>query len=224
METLQDKEVGFVRDIFDAAEAELDVDSKGNLTAVMATLDVVNRNRRMLKAGVLGSKVATIAVSDWMHNSVSGGIFSPPTEKPVAVGQLREDGKKLIMTASYNMERDYARDSFEYIRDNKPIISFSLGYMPTKYEFLNQGGKEYMGIYQADFFEGSPLVRGLEASPGTRVLSADMTDEDLSNLLKEVGVDRVIEALKDDIVDRSSFQSACDRIVELTNKLAQGGA
>lgn len=154
--------------LFDKANFEITEDSidldKGMYTAKMATLDVVNSNRRMLMKGVMDQSPSLLVVSDWNHSAGHGDAA------PVAKASLVEVESDLIASFEYQMDDPISKRSFDRVMYLKDRVEFSLGYKVKEYTIDYDA--ECLKIYKAQFKEGSPVTMG--ASPDTKVQEGEL--------------------------------------------------
>ena len=135
-------------------------EEKGTYKALVATLDVVNANRRMLASGILGKNTPTVFVSGWNHSS--GKDYYPP----VAKAMLIEKDKAIYANIQHDLDNPESMISFKRNLFFKDVLQFSLGYVVEEYLINNE--EEFIKVTQADFREMTPAVLG--ASPNTKVI------------------------------------------------------
>ena len=138
---------------------QVDVE-KGRYRALVATLDVVNANHRMLASGILGTDTSTVFVSDWNHSAGRGDI------PPVAKASLAEQDSAIYASFQHDIENERSMDSFRRNMFFKDELQFSLGYRVKEYSINYE--EEYIKVLEADFREVTPAVMG--ASPNTKVV------------------------------------------------------
>ena len=174
------------RDLFTDSEIlEIDAngDKKGRILARVGNVGEINRNRRQLMSGVFGSGKSRVVVSDFNHNSVRGtDLFSSPSVKPVAHGQLWEEDGKFMLEAFYPVHMDAGVKAFDYLDFMRPAMHWSIGYIVSKYEAKRDGRqRSYLEVSRANAIEASPTT--LPAASGTRTINADEEgDEDEPSL------------------------------------------
>lgn len=168
-----------------------------------ARLDVVNRNRRMLRKGVLGGDTTKIVVSDWGHDSLPRFSFFgwSQRKKPVGIGDLTQNGNFLDSDMLYPVELSDSMDSFNYLKIMREVIGASVTYRPITYKYQRNKDGIYVDIAKAKFVEITPDVNHFVASPGTRIMKLDtmegfdLTDTAKAELLMMLSDEELIDAL-----------------------------
>ena len=135
-------------------------EEKGTYRALVATLDVVNANRRMLTSGILGKDINTVFVSEWNHSSARD--YYPP----VAKAAISEQDKTIYAVIQHDLSDEASMKSFKRNLFFKDELEFSLSYYIKEYVINYE--EEYIKVTKADFREVTPAVAG--ASPGTKVV------------------------------------------------------
>ena len=135
-------------------------EGKGTYRALVATLDVVNANRRMLASGVLGGDTPTVFVSEWNHSSARD--YSPP----VAKATISEQDKIIYATMQHDLSDEASMRSFKRNMFFKDELQFSLAYQIKEYSINYE--EEFIKVIKAEFVEVTPAALG--ASPGTKVI------------------------------------------------------
>ena len=167
------------------------------VTSRVARLDVINKNRRLLKADVMQRDTVRIVVSDWGHDSVPRSTFfgGTPRKKPVGIADLTQSGSFLMADTLYPTGRPESLDSYDYVKTYRDIIGYSVTYRPMKYSYKRNKDGVYVEIEKAEFAEVTPDVNNFVASPGTRVMKIDSIEQ-----LTEMGLDKeeIMKLFSDD--------------------------
>ena len=186
----------FVSEVSDVVLEDAEGGGK-RLKARVATLDVINRNGRMLNRGVLGENKVSVMVSEWGHNSTPGFFESSVT--PMTYGDLTESNGAIHLDAVYpNLQRTL--DAFAHLKHMRDMLGFSLTYRPTEYTWAKSEDEEdmYLSIDKADFYEVTPDSKYFVASPGTKVEHMDITQPTTpipEKTLKDYSIEELIREL-----------------------------
>ena len=195
-------------DIYDDTKGALEFESDEekntrSIVARVATLDVRNRNNRILPKGIVGDNVIHVAMSEWEHNSIKpqGGPFSGSgTRMPVAQAELYEKDGHLWARTKFDMSYDHDIDVFRRLRGLKDVIGFSVGYAPVKQDKVDIPGSKLRAslVTEARFVEFTPTM--IPASPNTKITAIDsinverLTDHEIDELLDQIPATRLLEA------------------------------
>ncbi len=143
--------------------------TKGQVSAVFATLDVVDKDGDVTVKGAFKDG-APCVISDWNHTSWSGA-------RPVGKGVIREVGNEAVFEGHFFMNTSHGRDAFETVKgmseDGGPGCEWSYGFDVLDSEPATKDssyGKEHRRTLKSmRVHEVSPVMVG--AGVGTRVLS-----------------------------------------------------
>ncbi|MEE1834913.1 HK97 family phage prohead protease [Streptomyces sp. SP17KL33] len=100
---------------------EIKSETSGRITAVFATLHVVDHDGDVTLPGAFTSG-APVMISDWNHTSWHGA-------KPVGKGFIYEDGDEVILEGQFFMNTTHGRDAFETVKELGELASFSYGFL-----------------------------------------------------------------------------------------------
>lgn len=150
-------------DAFEIKDAE-----KGEVEAIVATLDVVDKDQEVIKSGAIASG-AKIKLSEWGHNSV--GMFGSP-RLPVGKGVIQVENGKAFFRGKFFLSTQHGADAFRVVKEMGGDQQWSIGYriigveMPDE-EWQKKGAQRI--LTKLEVFEVSPV--GIGAAIGTRTVA-----------------------------------------------------
>src|SRR5437870_5351442 len=103
------------------ASCEIKNADQGEIVAVVATLDVVDRETDVWLTGAL-RKPAPVKLSEYGHSIVLEG------SAPVGVGTIAEEGNKAILRARYFMTTTRGREAFNLVKELGSDGDWSFGF------------------------------------------------------------------------------------------------
>lgn len=138
-----------------------EITEKGIGRAVIATLDVIDKDKDVTVAGAFGVQHVKLLPA---HDRMS---------VPLGKGIIKEEGNTVVADFAFNLSIQKAADWYNALRfdlDNGvPIQEWSYGFVPTVYELGNKDGQDVRFLKAVEVFEISPVLRG--AGEGTRTLA-----------------------------------------------------
>jgi hypothetical protein len=146
-------------------EFEIKDEAKGEIEAVIATFDVVDKDGDVIRKGAIPDG-ATVAISGYGHSAMFG-------ERPVGKGTISTDGNKAIVKGQLFMEMEDARDTLAVLKGMGKAQQWSWGFVVLGSEMPTDDQRKqgtYRIITKTNPFEASPVIRG--AGVGTRTLAA----------------------------------------------------
>jgi hypothetical protein len=137
--------------------------AKGEVTAVFATLDVVDHDGDVTRPGAFEDGAA-VRISAYGHASW-GGVL------PVGKGVIRATGKEAVLEGQFFLDTTGGRDTFEVVKQlgEAGLQEWSYGYDAVEYSFGEHDGKRVRFLDRLKVHEVSPVLLG--AGIDTRVLS-----------------------------------------------------
>jgi prohead serine protease len=152
---------------------ELKDEATGEVEAVVATLNVVDRDREVITTDAIksGSKVA---MSSYGHNIV--GFFGS-SMPPVGKGKLFIEGEKAVFRGKLFLKTERGRETLEVLKEMGKDQEWSFGFQVLGSEVPDEKWRKQgaMAILtKLDAFEVSPVIRG--AGIGTHTVSAKEGD------------------------------------------------
>lgn len=157
--------------------------AKGHVTAVFATLDVVDKDGDVTVKGAFRDG-AKVAISDWNHTSWQGA-------KPVGKGTIREDGKDVVCEMQFFMSTTHGREAFETVKsmhDDGPGVQWSYGFDVLDAEPAQKGSsfgeKHRRTLKSMQVHEVSPVMIG--AGVDTRVTDVKAEKKTFAEELTDV--------------------------------------
>ena len=146
---------------------------KGEVEAIVATLDVVDRDREVIRSGAIqhGTKVK---LSEWAHNSIPmlGGATAP-----VGKGTLQVEGKQVRFRGKFFLGTTRGAEAFAMLKEMGPEQEWSLGYIILGTEIPDDDWREKgarLLLTKLEPFEVSPV--GVGAGLGTRTVNVKCAD------------------------------------------------
>jgi len=137
---------------------------RGEVIAVVSTLDVVDRDRDVILPGAIRDG-ATVKLSAYEHDVITEG------KAPVGRGVVTIEGNRAILKAKYFMSTERGRDAFNTVKEMGPDSEWSIGFgrsvktAPMTDEWKSKGAKRL--ISGLDLFEASPVFMGANGLTGT---------------------------------------------------------
>lgn len=143
---------------------EIKDEEKGEVEAIVATLDVVDKDGDILRPGAIKSGTKVL-MSDYRHSVVFG-------QKPAGKGTLVVRDDKLVFRGRTFLKTIAGRDVFETLKELGPDSEWSFGFLVKGWEEPNDAQRKQgvrRIITKAEAVEASPVFRG--AGIGTRTLA-----------------------------------------------------
>lgn len=137
---------------------------KGEITAVFATLNVVDSDGDVTPNGAFENG-AKVRISAYGHKSWEGAL-------PVGKGTIRETKTEAILDGRFFMDVPAAAETFAVVKElgEDGLQEFSYGYDPVEYSFGEFEGQQVRFLNKLKVHEVSPVLLG--AGVGTRLLTA----------------------------------------------------
>ena len=140
--------------------------ARGEVTAVFATLNVVDRDGDVTVAGAF-EEGAPVRISAYGHTSWSGAL-------PVGKGTIRTVGDQAILDGQFFLDTTAGRDTFTVVKELGELGEWSYGFDILDYGHGTQNGQPVRVLKRLRVFEVSPVLLG--AGIGTRTLAAKGLD------------------------------------------------
>lgn len=153
------------------ARLEIKDADKGEVSAVIATLGVIDRDGDIIRKGAIPDG-AKVAVSSYGHDAVWGN-------RPVGKGTLSTTGNKVLFDGRLFLNTSDGRDTFEVLKEMGADQEWSFGFRIIGYEVPTEEEQRqgaYRVLTKLDAFEVSPVLVG--AGIGTRTLAVKQADGD----------------------------------------------
>ena len=145
------------------ARVEIKDAAKGEVEAVFATLDVIDKDGDVTNKGAF-SEGAPVSISAFGHKSWEGQL-------PVGKGTIHEVGNEAVFKGRFFLNTTGGRDTFEVVKEmaeeNGPGMEWSYGFHVEDSERGEREGKSVRFLKQLKVMEVSPVMEG--AGVGTRV-------------------------------------------------------
>jgi hypothetical protein len=97
---------------------------KGEVTAIVATLNAVDKDGDVILPGALPEGGAKVKMSGYAHDVV---LKNAP---PVGKGTITEEGDKLVFRGNFYMTTDRGRQAFLQAKEEGPDSEWSFGFPP----------------------------------------------------------------------------------------------
>jgi hypothetical protein len=140
---------------------EWKADQEGSFVAVIATLNVVDKDGDRALPGAAPDGKA-ILISSYMHSSWGDRL-------PIGTGTVKEEGGELKVYGQINLKTDAGREHYETIKFTGGLQEWSYGYKVIDSEEVTEDGEKIRNLKKFDIFEASPVLLG--AGVDTRTLS-----------------------------------------------------
>jgi hypothetical protein len=144
---------------------EIKNEEKGEIEAVIATLDVVDHDHDIIRPGAIPDG-AKVKLSDYGHSVAFGA-------PPVGKGTLLTKGNKVVFQGRYFMTTERGAEAFRTMQELGPDDQeWSFGFTVSGAELpedQDQKKGAWRVLTKLDSFEVSPVIRG--AGIGTRTVS-----------------------------------------------------
>lgn len=146
------------------SQVEIKDADKGEITAVFATLNVVDSDGDVTVKGAFPTG-AKVRISAYGHTSWEGRL-------PVGKGTIREVGDEAILDGKFFLDTPEGRDTFTVVKElgDDGLQEFSYGYDPVKFSYGEFEGRDVRFLEELKVHEVSPVLLG--AGVGTRLLTA----------------------------------------------------
>lgn len=146
---------------------------KGYVEAIVATLNVVDRDRDVILPGAVKDG-SGVKLSSYGHSSALFG------DAPVGKGVLTEENGRLMLRGQFFMSTERGREAFATVKELGTDGEWSVGYRPRRTatmtdEWRGLGAKRLLA--EMDVFEASPVLQGASPFTATVVVKAAEADE-----------------------------------------------
>lgn len=206
------------------ARVEIKDAALGQVEAVFATLDVVDRDNDVTVKGAFKDG-APVSISAFGHKSWEGAL-------PVGKGTIQERGNEAVFTGQFFLNTTHGKDHFETIKAlseaGGPGVEWSYGFDVKDSAPGEVDGKSVRILKSMDVHEVSPVMLG--AGVNTRTTGVKSFNDEISSAVKAVkdaveSAGRVV-ALRAEKgkqlsqVNQSSLDelaAACDKLKALLN-------
>ena len=178
---------------------EIKDESRGEVVAVVSSLDTVDHDREVVRASAIKGGSAKVKISFYGHDAAFG-------EAPVGKGVITAEGGKGILRGNFFMSTQRGREAFETVKALGADGEWSIGFRVLKDSqpddtWKAQGAKRM--IDEIELFEVSPVLRG--ASPNTGTLAIKAADDvtvaaDAEAVVEVEPTVDTVEAKADDLV------------------------
>jgi hypothetical protein len=160
------------------ASVEIKDETKGEVEAVFATLNVVDRDGDVTKSGAF-TNGAEVVISAYGHKSWEGAL-------PVGKGVIEERGDQVVMKGQFFLNTTQGRDHFEVVKELGSRQEWSYGFKVEDSEPGQHEGKSVRILKRMTVHEVSPVMRG--AGIGTQTTYAKSFNEEISDAVDAVKV------------------------------------
>ncbi len=137
---------------------ELKADKPGHFTAIISTLNVVDKQGDVTLAGAAPNG-KTVLISAYQHGSWANGKDALPIGK----GVIREEGDKIFIDGEFNLKSETGREHYETVKFAPELQEWSYGLKVTAVDeesSWNDNPKVYRVIKSMEIYEASPVLLG----------------------------------------------------------------
>ncbi|WP_406527374.1 HK97 family phage prohead protease [Streptomyces sp. I8-5] len=167
------------------ARVEIKDESRGEVEAVFATLDVVDKDNDVTRKGAFESG-AEVVISAYNHKTWEGAL-------PVGKGVIQEVGDRVVMKGQFFMNTTHGRDHFEVVKALGAKQEWSYGFNVDESEPGEFEGKSVRVLKRMTVHEVSPVLRGAGVGTHTTYAKGHKTlNEEVTAVV--AAVDSVIES------------------------------
>lgn len=163
------------------ARVEIKDETKGEVEAVFATLDVVDKDGDITRKGAF-EEGAEVLISAYNHKTWEGAL-------PVGKGTIHEVGGDVVLKGQFFLNTTGGRDTFEVVKAMGSRGEWSYGFNVDESEPGDHEGKSVRVLKKMSVYEVSPVMRG--AGVNTRTTYAKSFNDEISE-----AVDAVSAAVK----------------------------
>lgn len=135
---------------------ELKADAAGEFRAVFATLDVVDHDRDVTRAGAFQDGREVI-VGSWGHKTA---------ELPVGKGVIREHGSEVFVEGKFFLDTQAGKDTYATVKSLGDLGEWSYVFSVTKQSFGEHEGQQVRFLEGLKVYSVDPVLAG--AGIGTR--------------------------------------------------------
>lgn len=160
------------------ARVDIKDETKGEVEAVFATLDVVDKDGDVTQKGAF-SNGAEVIISAYNHKTWEGAL-------PVGKGVIQEVGNEVLMKGQFFMNTAAGRDHFEVVKALGPKQEWSYGFNVDESSPGQFDGKSVRMLKRMSVYEVSPVMRA--AGIGTRTTYAKSFGDEISDAVDAVTV------------------------------------
>lgn len=157
------------------ARVEIKDAAKGEVQAVFATLDVIDKDDDVTVKGAFKDGTP-VRISAFGHKSWDGAL-------PVGKGVIYEQGNEVVLKGQFFMNTTHGRDHFETVKElsasDGPGMEWSYGFDVKDSEQGERDGKAVRILKAMDVHEVSPVMLG--AGVGTRTTSVKSLKDEISS-------------------------------------------
>lgn len=134
----------------------LKADAAGQFRCVFATLDVVDHDGDVTKAGAF-AEGADVIVGSWGHKTA---------ELPVGRAVMSANDREALAEGEFFLDTRPGEDTYKTVKALGDLCEWSYVYVPTKVSFGEFDGKQVRFLERVDVFSIDPVLKG--AGIGTR--------------------------------------------------------
>lgn len=177
---------------------EVKSESRGEVTAVFSTLNVIDKDGDVTLPGAFKDG-ASVRISAYGHAIWQGAL-------PVGKGVIRTTKDEAILEGKFFLDTTGGRDTFAVVKEMGAEQEWSYGFDPQKFAFGEFEGKNVRFLEQLKVHEVSPVLVG--AGVNTRTLAAKSSDRDTPFVEQVSAVVADVRALYDRTAEVIAFRAA----------------
>lgn len=166
----------------DIKDAEL-----GEVTAVVATLNVVDKDGDVILPGAIPAGGAKVKMSGYAHDVILGGAA------PVGKGTITEEGGKAVFRGKFFMTTERGREAFHTVKELGTDSEWSFGFprqvktAEMSDEWKDKGARRLIAGLRP--IEASPVIIGAGVDTGTVGVKSAEPEPEPEPVQAEIGDD-----------------------------------
>jgi hypothetical protein len=156
------------RQIKSITDFEFKADHPGTFTARVATLDKIDHDQDVTKAGAFPEGL-TVQVSSYNHSSARSMLA------PIGVAKIRSDGEAVFIDGEFNLDLELGKQTYLsllFAKEHGVVTEWSYGFIATEFSFGMHDGIQVRFLEKLDVFEMSPVLKGAGLGTETLVLKS----------------------------------------------------
>lgn len=172
-----------------AAQLKVADEATGEVTAVFATLGVIDKHGDVTRPGAFSDE--DVLISAYGHESWFG-------QMPVGKGRISEVGNEAIFRGKFFMDTQAGQDTFKVVKNTGELQEWSYGFDILESAQGEMDGQQVQFLDKLKVFEVSPVLVG--AGENTRTLAVKGARK---NMKFEQHIRSVLTEV-DELIDRAS--------------------
>lgn len=180
-------------------------EEEGHVTAVVSTLDVIDRDQDITLHGAF-QEGQPVRIASWGHKW---------HELPVGKGTIRESGNEAVFEGQFFLDTTPGMDTYKTVKNLGELQEWSYGFDILKSSFGERDGQQVRFLESLNVFEVSPVLLG--SGLDTRTESIKQRS-DLPYADEADAVLAAVEALKDRSKSLADLRAKEGRVLSDANR------